>query len=645
LGTSSLAFRTIYAGTDVIVNGQSVCLANGTNCQAGAANYWDQINGVLTPKIETQDLLLGATATTSAKFAFMNNAGGTPTASIAGSLANNALYVTGDGTMGTTNKQSLTIGSNSTGNIILSGFSTGLIHSNASGVLSSGAVNLGTSDVTGTLVVGNGGTGQTTFTSNAVILGNGSGALSQSNVGTANQVLRIPGAGGAPAFGAIDISQAAAVTGILSVANGGSPFEVTAGAITQRNTTEDFLLGGTATSSARFAVLNINAGNTPTASLSGTTGGTYLTADGTLGTTNNQNLTFGGASTGNITLAPLNGVTGSYVAPNTNNHVDLGTSSLAFRTIYAGTDVIVNGQSVCLANGTNCQAGAANYWDQINGVLTPKIETQDILFGAQATSSAKFAFVNVNSGTPTASISAIGTNNALSLDANGSIYTTNKESLVLGNSGSIASTGNILLNPNATGFVGIGTANPVQALDVGNGQVRANDFRVTTAVVNDSNSTNARMLFATTGSTIDRNIADSNPALIVQNLNASSTGDILDLKNNSSTVLTVAQNGNISATGTVNLGSLGASSVVYTDGSKNLTTAAPVSGVIGYLQRNAGALSPTYITDDLLLGATATTSAKFAFENVAGGTPTASIAGSLANNALYDRRRDTGNHE
>jgi len=79
----------------------------------------------------------------------------------------------------------------------------------------------------GTLTVPNGGTGATTFTTNGVLLGNGAGAVNASGTGTAAQILRIPNAGGAPAFGALDLSQAAAVTGTLAVAKGGTGLSAT----------------------------------------------------------------------------------------------------------------------------------------------------------------------------------------------------------------------------------------------------------------------------------------------------------------------------------------------------------------------------------------------------------------------------------
>ena len=72
------------------------------------------------------------------------------------------------------------------------------------------------------LLVNAGGTGASTLTSGGVLLGNGTSTIGATSAGTANQVLRVPGAGGSPAFGAIDLTQSAAVTGALPIANGGT---------------------------------------------------------------------------------------------------------------------------------------------------------------------------------------------------------------------------------------------------------------------------------------------------------------------------------------------------------------------------------------------------------------------------------------
>jgi hypothetical protein len=68
----------------------------------------------------------------------------------------------------------------------------------------------------------NGGTGNSSLTSNGVLLGNGTSALNITTAGSTDEVLRVGSGGGAPAFGAINLSSSSAVTGILPLANGGN---------------------------------------------------------------------------------------------------------------------------------------------------------------------------------------------------------------------------------------------------------------------------------------------------------------------------------------------------------------------------------------------------------------------------------------
>ena len=103
-------------------------------------------------------------------------------------------------------------------------------------------------------------------------------------------------------------------------------------------------------------------------------------------------------------------------------------------------------------------AGGSSNWRITAGALSPINDTLDLLVGSTASASAKFAVLNVNSGTPTASVSA-GVAGAAFLTADGNLATTAKQSLTLGNS----TTGNIILN---AGNVGIGTTAPLQALHV-----------------------------------------------------------------------------------------------------------------------------------------------------------------------------------
>ena len=114
----------------------------------------------------------------------------------------------------------------------LAGVATGnaLISGGTGAAPSWGKIGL-TTHVSGTLPLANGGTNATSFTTNGVVLG-GASALSSTAAGTANQVLRVPGAGGAPAFGAIDLAQSAAVTGLLPLANGGTNASTAAAART-----------------------------------------------------------------------------------------------------------------------------------------------------------------------------------------------------------------------------------------------------------------------------------------------------------------------------------------------------------------------------------------------------------------------------
>jgi hypothetical protein len=88
------------------------------------------------------------------------------------------------------------------------------------------------SEVSGTLPVANGGTGASTLTSNGVLLGGGTSAVSATAAGSSAQVLRVPTAGGAPAFGSLDLSQSATVgSSVLPIANGGTGASTAAAAL------------------------------------------------------------------------------------------------------------------------------------------------------------------------------------------------------------------------------------------------------------------------------------------------------------------------------------------------------------------------------------------------------------------------------
>ena len=70
--------------------------------------------------------------------------------------------------------------------------------------------------------VAGGGTGLGTVPVGALLIGNGTFTMNTTSVGSADQVLRISHGGGNPDFGAIALDQAAATSGVLPVASGGS---------------------------------------------------------------------------------------------------------------------------------------------------------------------------------------------------------------------------------------------------------------------------------------------------------------------------------------------------------------------------------------------------------------------------------------
>ena len=122
--------------------------------------------------------------------------------------------------------------------------------------------------------------------------------------------------------------------------------------------------------------------------------------------------------------------------------------------------------SQCLLGGTtpsfgSCTSGPDAIWQQTNGAIFPNNSTVDLLIGGQATTSAKFAVLNVNSGTPVASVSSGLSGTSAYLTADGTLATQNRMSLTIGNSSTYNTTGNVLINPNGTGNVGICISYPL----------------------------------------------------------------------------------------------------------------------------------------------------------------------------------------
>ena len=132
--------------------------------------------------------------------------------------------------------------------------------------------------------VNEGGTGATSFTLNGVLVGNATSAFLVTAAGAAYEALRVPAAGGTPAFGALDLSQAAAFTGLLPVARGGTgeaaPSLVAGSGISITGTWPDQTITNTSPASALGDPVTVAHGGTGTAAPS-LVAGANITITGT----------------------------------------------------------------------------------------------------------------------------------------------------------------------------------------------------------------------------------------------------------------------------------------------------------------------------------------------------------------------------
>lgn len=719
----------LYGTQTTGVIGQVTTASTGLCLQSGASlptwgtcgtSYWNLTtdNGALTPFSSTLDLLIGGQSTASAKFAFINNASGSPTASISGNLsiavptgANGAnlfnifnggslnfqtsgggnagltsrLFIANDGRIGigTTSpfiRNALDIrglsGTSSTASIsATSSYATLVVDNAGSGDLiaasASGVPNFVVKN-NGDIIVGPGGGGkitaaiidpyliqnqkttgiqsltfQTLGASNAdfvfqntsttlstltmagqfqlpitgstggIVLGGDTqlfrGAADRIDIAANDSLNFLSGSGGLLTNGTTRIDASGNgtfaninITGTCTgcITTGNSPFYVSEGTIVPGNTTEDFILGGTASSSARFIVNGLATGIAPTASISATNGnGIYLSAqNSTVQTLRNNTLSIGGNTTGAVAINPLatnftgvgtsnpmasldirgslgiigggtlavasisgrtsyaalaidnlntagdlftassssnmqfviknNGFVGFATAAPTarldvngsasissaltfrtgsgtiqtsaSNSLTIGGNTTGFITIDSGSGLVnildntnISGALTGLTGltlasggitlggtvgtGTQCLLGGATaswgscgsggtspfqYTTSPTGAIIPINSTVDFLIGGQATESAKFSILNIAGGTPTASISANSGNNAVYLTGDGTLATTNRRTLTIGNSSTYDTTGNVLINPNGTGNVGIGTNTSTVKLEI-----------------------------------------------------------------------------------------------------------------------------------------------------------------------------------
>ncbi|MCL5439097.1 MAG: hypothetical protein M1268_03865, partial [Patescibacteria group bacterium] len=506
-GSTSQTYASAVCVTTTggIVTGTGACTGGSTT------DYWTLANGSLYPINTTLDVLIGGTSTASAKFAFMNVNSGTPVASISANSGNNAVYLTGDGTLATTNRGTLTLGNSSTYN------TTGnlLINPNGTGNVTIGGTSPYTTD-TGLLSV-YGGIRSSSTGNASLVLDAGTGGAG------GNQVSYIDFRNSATLKGNIAVNEAtsgtplelnSAVSNDVGIAAGGGNVGIgTNGPISKLTISGDAksLVLNTATlnpagrseigfcencivgdalsmalsydgsgigDSNKMNIIGagvdlvtftrgglVGIGTTSPLSLlhvsGGNKGGNSLAIFDQRGAATNDILTASASGATRLTLGNAGDltVTGN-VAAGTGKAFYVGTT--AGSTVASASCVITTG-GIVTSTGACTGIFSGGYWTLANGSLYPINTTLDVLIGGTATSGAnfaKFGFINVNSGTPTASVSA-GAAGSIYIDATGKIATTAKQSLTIGDS---ITTGNVIINP--SGNVGIGTTGPTYPLQV-----------------------------------------------------------------------------------------------------------------------------------------------------------------------------------
>ena len=303
-GTDTVTLNTTGATSVTLPTSGTLCTT--ATCALGT-NWWTTSvdTKALVQTNTTMDLLIGGIATDSAKFAVLGVSTNTPTASISAQNANGyAMYLDpANGTLQTLRNQTLTLGGSSTGNINLAENTsitgslavTGAIAANGgitfdnptdtlgaftmAGTIAGGGNNItGLGTINGLQITANTGaittgtwngsviagqyggtgvanTGKTITVSGNTVIGTGTDTVTLNTTGATSVTL--------PTSGTL------CTTATCSLGTNWWTTSVDTKALVQTNTTMDLLIGGTSTSSADFAVLNVNGSGPATASVSG----------------------------------------------------------------------------------------------------------------------------------------------------------------------------------------------------------------------------------------------------------------------------------------------------------------------------------------------------------------------------------------
>lgn len=601
LGTSSsLQFRNVYAQA-FSQNGNSVCDTSG-NCST-VGNFWQLNNKVISPANSTYDLAIGGTATGSAFqiFGIEQATGNIAKLNSTVITSGNVIEATASAiTSGNILKLGQGGAANFTGNAIFAdldntgggSFIGNFIRldnalSTKFTVNSSGSIGVAGGAGIDTITAGTLGIG--TATANAVSISISgvtttvNGTLTSTETLTANNGLTLT-------TGALNLTSTSAISSLTSTATSGDSFAFTNNSLnTASATLGNFTFKNNNTAGAGLAVNGVNISATGSTPLSGTNTSNLINLSATALASNTFNgINFGNGLTNYINgtnftvtgagnVSALGGLTVSggtinlnytgtsstnignttgtttvagNILPTTTNSTSLGSSSsLQFNTIYANL-FTQNGNNVCDASGANCPTGSSggSKWKLVGGTISPFTDTLDVLIGSSATTSAKFAFTGVNSGTPTASISGTTANVATYLNGEGNLSTTNMQGLTLGSS----TTGNVVINSRGSAAL---TANGIDLTAGGdlavNGATSA-DITTTTTTATLFNATATTLSMGGAAGTLNIGPTGSGASSILLSGGSTDTGCTLD-----------GSNGNLTCSGTISATGITASTVPF----------------------------------------------------------------------------------
>src|SRR5260221_9684269 len=747
LGTVTTTLTPSVAQTDTLNLGTSgsqewnnLYVKNIFTSGTQLIQYWQRNLGVLSSANITDDLAVGGISTASAKFQIFGLTGNATTSGnliFAGSAGSNLIAAQ--------NKAGLTIGDGNTGNIILNGGNVGIGSTNpiqkldvngniqagefldqqnpsyfldpaatGTSLVTSGNVGIATTSQAVTLDVrGNSGTlgvasasGKTSF---AVLLTNNDGvedlftasAASQARFTIANDgTLRnslLPNITNTYDLGSTTL-QWRNIYGQNIYSNGvllsGNLWQRNFGALSPTNITDDLLIGGTSTSSARFAVINAVGPGTPTASLSaGLNTGFSLDSSGNIVTYAAQSLTLGGTKTGNINLGTdatarlitignttgasgiterlgtgnysLDGVGGSTysIGPSTvggtitiggtagTGIITLGSSSTTQTTIIGGgsgvsTVQIAGGSAANVVQIANTQTGgSASIGTAMTGgtitlggavaqtgaiTIGQSTATNTIAIGSGVTASGNTQTINIGNGA--------GAGTALNVNILSGSGTAGTAALSLGNNQqvNVIDIGNVAEAANRTTTIDGGNSAQNDTLNIMAGAPSASTQTVNILTGNATGGTQAVNIGTGTRA---NTITLGGAAASTINIGTTLTGGTVALGSSSDTTTIKGTNftpagGAYATSNTLNFvtGSIG--QCLLSNGATAPSFGLCTFGNGNYWDLQQGALYPFNPTVDLLIGTLtpgATTSAKFAVSGIAGSlTPSASVSATPA---------------